>query len=121
MRCSLAPLALLAVVACSLPRELDEYPAFHARMAERYGPMHSNMNFGESPRLDLEMTGRRWRGFQPGRTDSAKAIARYALESFPAAWPRPDTITIRFRIQDMNLIVFRSRAWLGDTIAVTDL
>ena len=122
MRCVLPAIVLVSVMACApdLP-EPDEFGTFHRQLTKQYGRLNSNMLFGESPRLNLEFTGRRWRGLVHGASDSAKAVARFALARIPASWPRPDTIQVRFRIQHLDLVFARSTTWRGDTIAVADL
>jgi len=122
VRWFLPTMTLLTVLGCT---EQDRAQgALGARLAEEYGRHKNTMNYagdGGSPRLELEFTGRRWRGMEEGIKDSALAVARYAMANFPDALPRPDTVLVTFRTSHVRRLTSSSTSWRGDTIAVADL
>lgn len=90
-----------------------------ATLHKRFGPAMITTSGGGS-RLDLELTGRRWRGVRTA-ADSAPVVASYLLAHLPTDMVRPDTVAVRFRTRHLNLLVFRSTSHRGDTIVVNEL
>jgi hypothetical protein len=87
--------ALLVVIGCS--GVVRDYSALAVSMSQRYGTTKvRHITHGDQQRLELTLTGRRWRGTDVGFPDSAKAVAQYAMSQLDEA-NRPDTVVVRIR------------------------
>jgi hypothetical protein len=89
----LAVVSLVSVVACGSRGQTDQTP-LALRIAERYGRtdlVYSTANGHR--RLELTLSDKRWNGLNDVVPDSARAIARYALDDL-MGFERPDTIVV---------------------------
>jgi hypothetical protein len=89
----LLPILFIAIfVLRRADRQTDQTP-LALRVAERYGKTNLTYTDGGHRRLELTLTGKRWHGLNDVVPDSARAIARYALEDL-MGFERPDTIVV---------------------------
>ncbi len=77
-------------------KQTDQTP-LALRVAERYGT--TNLEYtthGDQRRLELSLTDKRWHGLNDVVPDSARAVARYALEDL-MGFASPDTVVVTIR------------------------
>jgi hypothetical protein len=88
---------LLVVVLTSRERLARDMSPLALHLSERFGT--TNLTYttqGESKRLELLLTTKRWHGLNDVVPDSARVVARYALADLEG-YPRPDTIVVTIR------------------------
>jgi hypothetical protein len=88
---------LLVVVLTSRERLARDMSPLALHLSERFGT--TNLTYttqGESKRLELLLTAKRWHGLNDVVPDSARVVARYALADLKG-FPRPDTIVVTIR------------------------
>lgn len=112
---------LLMVMSCAGPEGTGDQPAGPSAIFARFGTGYTSHFHGDSPRLEVHLTGRRWRGMRSGVSDSARVVARHALNHLPEGMPRPDTIVVTFLTRSWNFLIASSQTTIGDTIAVAEL
>ena len=87
---------LFAMSGCA---EVRDATSLHAQLSDRFGKTQvTTIAHDAQHRLELLLTDRRWRGLNSAVPDSAKVIARYALERLPEGMARPDTIAVSIRV-----------------------
>jgi hypothetical protein len=88
---------LLVVVLTSRERLARDMSPLALHLSERFGT--TNITYttqGESKRLEVLLTAKRWHGLNDMVPDSARVVARYALADLKG-FPRPDTIVVTIR------------------------
>jgi hypothetical protein len=80
--------------------EWRDVATFRSALQDRFGKVEiKTVMAGDSSsnRIELLFTGWRWRTIHIDVPDSARVVARYALDHLAAGMARPDTIVVRFR------------------------
>jgi hypothetical protein len=93
----IVPLLLVLLVLSRRPSVARDMTPLALHLSERFGT--TNLTYttqGESKRLELLLTGKRWHGLNNVVPDSARVVARYALANLQGI-PRPDSIVVTIR------------------------
>jgi hypothetical protein len=93
----LIPILLILPLLMQRPDKQRDMSPLALRMAERFGTIETEYTTkGEQHQLELRLLGKRWQGLNDVVPDSARVVARYALEDLKG-FSRPDTIVVTIR------------------------